>query len=500
MSEHKKDIKRFFKHSYIYAFGNIINRLGAFLLLPVYTNYLTVEEYGIVELFYAVSAVVFGFLSMGIAHATLRFYFEYDDLKDKHQVVSTNYLISFAVSVIGVLIVALWHKELSELIFSSQDYSTGVLLILGTIVFELSSQICLAYVRAIEKSVFFVYIAIAKLLIQVSINIYLVIYAEQWVVGLLTGNFIAVFIGWVILSVFTLKHCGFSISFQKLIPILHYSFPFLLGTFSEIITTNVDKFSLNYLESIGAVGIYMLAIKFSMIIEQLIGEPFSRSYGSFRFSIMKQNNAALIQAKIVRYLFYVALFCALGISLYITELLKIMSDESYWPAAYIVPVVVLASVIKVMNYPLQTGILYAKKTKYFFYSGLVAAVVSVSANLILIPHYGVYGAAIALILTDFTITIFMHLVSQKYFYVVYDYIKFLAVFILAITIFGVTLVLPEMGIVVSIVVKTGLLALFVLVLFFRGYLLNDEEIEYLARYIPFYKYKKAIPGSGQSRV
>ena len=487
MSEQKKDMKRFFKHSYIYAIGNIINRLGAFILLPVYTNYLTVTEYGIIELFYAVSAVVFGFLSMGIAHATLRFYFEYDDLKDKRQVVSTNYVSSFLVSIIGVSIVAIWYKELSELVFSSEEHSIGILLILGTIVFELSSQVCLAYVRAVEKSLFFVYVAIAKLLIQVSINIYLVIYADQGVIGVLTGNFMAVFIGWIILSVFTIKSCGLSVNIKKLIPILQYSFPFLMGTFAEIVTTNVDKFGLNYLESIGAVGIYMLAIKFSMIIEQLIGEPFSRSYGSFRFSIMKKNNAAEMQSNIVRYLFYVAIFSALGMSLFIHEVLMIMSDEAYWVAANIVPIVVLASVIKIMNYPLQTGILYAKKTKYFFYIGLVAAVTSVVTNLSLIPIYGLLGACFALIITDSTITILMHLISQKYFYVKYEYRKLLIVFIIAVLIYGISIILPSMHIVLSILIKSLLLLMFVALLFFKNYLLNAEESQYLMKLIPFNK-------------
>ena len=62
MTKEKKEIGRFFKHSYIYAIGNIINRIGAFLLLPVYTNYLTVGEYGALELFYGVSSVIFGFI------------------------------------------------------------------------------------------------------------------------------------------------------------------------------------------------------------------------------------------------------------------------------------------------------------------------------------------------------------------------------------------------------------------------------------------------------
>ncbi len=483
MSEQKKDISRFFKHSYIYAVGNIINRIGAFLLLPVYTNYLTTSEYGAIELFYAVSAVVFGFLSMGIAHATLRFYFEYDELEDKHQVVSTNYVSSLIVSIIGVAFVGFWYKEISVLIFSSEEYSLGILFILATIVFELSSQICLAYVRAVEKSLFFVYIAIAKLLIQVSINIYLVIYAEQGVVGVLAGNFTAVFIGWIILSVFTLKNCGVKVDFKKLIPILHYSFPFLLGTITQLISTNVDKFGLNYYDSLSMVGIYMLAIKFSMIIEQLIGEPFSRSYGSFRFSIMKQENAAQIQAKIVRYLLYVTLTISLSVSLLINEILEVLSDESFWAAANIVPIVIFSSIMKIMNYPLQTGILFAKKTKYFFYISIVTATVSVSANLALIPLYGLLGACYALILTDVLSLILMHIKSQKYFHVNYDYIKLFSSLLVAILIFLISLLLPDMNIFYSVLIKLTLVLIYIVVLFKSHYFLTDIEVHHVYDFI-----------------
>lgn len=477
------DIKRFFKHSSIYAIGNVINRIGAFLLLPVYTNYLSVEEYGSLELFYAVSSVIFGFLSIGIAHATLRFYFEYKDTVDRHAVVSTNYIASFLLSLVGCSIVALWQDELSVLVFGSTDYSMGVLIILGTIVFELSSQICLAYVRAIEKSLFFVYIAIAKLIIQVSINVYLVMYANEGVVGVLFGNFVAVFIGWLVLSFFTLKHCSFRFHLHKLIPILQYSFPFLLGTFTEMFSSNIDKFGLNYMESIGAVGIYMLAIKFSMLIEQLVGEPFSRSYGSFRFSIMEQDNASEIQAKIVKYLLYATIFCALGLSLFIRDLLVIMSDESFWAAANIVPLVVLASVIKIMNYPLQTGILYAKKTRYFFYIGLVTAVSSAVFNLSLIPLMGIYGAAIALLLTNLIGTYLIHRKSQVYFEVFYDYGIMLKALLLAVLLYGISIISINQPLYISIPFKTLLLVIFVYSLFKSKVFLTVEENLYVKGFI-----------------
>ena len=162
----------------------------------------------------------------------------------------------------------------------------------------------------------------------------------------------------------------------------------------------------------------------------------------------------------------------------------VLSDESFWSAAIYVPVVVLASVIKIMNYPLQTGILYAKKTKYFFYIGLVAAVVSVVANLSLIPIYGIFGACLALILTDSIITFLMHIISQKYFYVKYEYRKIIIVFAIAVMIYGVSFILPQMNIFTIFVIKILLMFLFVWLLFFKNYLINTDEAQNLLKYMP----------------
>lgn len=483
MSQEKKDIGRFFKHSYIYAIGNVINRIGAFILLPVYTNYLTVDEYGALELFYGVSAVIFGFLSIGIAHATLRFYFEYDDKKNQNAVVSTNYIAALVISLIGVSVLGIWYKELSVLVFSNENYSLGVIIILGTIVFELSSQICLAYVRAIERSLFFVYIAIAKLIIQVSLNIYLVIYAKQGVIGILLGNFLAVLVGWIILSFFTLLKTKLAFHYDKLKVILTYSFPFLLATITSLISTNVDKFSLNYLDALGAVGIYMLAMKFSMIIEQLIGEPFSRSYGSFRFSIMKNPDAGKIQSNIVKYLLYFTLTVALGISVFIGDLLRVISSSEFWSAADIVPLILISSIIKIMNYPLQTGILYAKKTKYFFYIGIVGAIVSVIGNLSLIPIIGLYGACITLILTDLILLILMHVKSQKYFFVNYQYTRMFFAFLFSLLIYAITYMLPVNELLLSILFKMLLIVSFVLVILVSPIFLDSDERGYIANFV-----------------
>src|SRR5262245_37416915 len=109
------DLSRFAKHSGIYAVGNALNRLGAFVLLPLYTRYLTPSEYGTLELFYALSALISTVLAVGLSHARLRFYFDHKDEANRHSVVSTNFLASLAISAVGAVAVGLAGTPIAEL-------------------------------------------------------------------------------------------------------------------------------------------------------------------------------------------------------------------------------------------------------------------------------------------------------------------------------------------------------------------------------------------------
>ena len=198
---------------------------------------------------------------------------------------------------------------------------------------------------------------------------------------------------------------------------------------------------------------------------------------------MKNDNAASIQANIVRYLLYGTAFIALGISLFIKDLLMVMSDESYWYAADIVPIVMLASIIKIMGYPVQTGILYAKKTRFIFYIGIVVAVVSVAGNLLMIPFWGIIGACIALILTDSTSLILMHKISQRYFRVRYEYLKMIAALVLAVIIYLLSLLITTESLYVSVLLKLVLAIAYAGLLVRFPLFLDKEERDHVFSFV-----------------
>ena len=474
MSAAQKDIGRFFRHSSVYALGNVLNRVGAFVLLPIYTNYLTVSQYGEIELFYAIASVVSGLLSIGIAHATLRFYFEYREESEQHAVVSTNLLASFAIGLAGVLPLAFSSDSVGRYFFGDPVMGQGILLVLASLLLELSSQISLSYLRAKEHSTFFISVSLGKLVVQFTANTVLLVWFNAGVLGVLAGNLAAVALGWLVLTIFTISRCGLRFELAKLVPVLKYSFPFLLSTVVALVSTNLDRFLINSILTLQALGIYALALKFSKLLTDLIGEPFNLAYGSFRFTILGQDNAAAIQARVVRYLFSASCLAALGLAYFTGDVLRVMSAPEYWKAADYVPLLALAGALRVISYPLQSGILYQKQTRHIFHIGVVSAVVSAVCAVVLIMWLGVTGACIAVLAAAVTEVVLTDRLAQRYFKVDYEYPRLARVLAITIGFYLISLPVLFLGLWAAFAIKVALWLFCVLAMIKAGAIDSDE--------------------------
>lgn len=484
------DLKRLAKHGGIYMIGNILNRVGAFILLPLYTNYLTTAQYGGLELFYSVSAIISVLVSAGLSHATLRFYFEYEKKEDRDSVIITNFVLALVLAVVGVTLVSFFSENLLLMMFENTEYKTALYFLFTIIVLEISSEVLLSYLRAKEYSLKYVGLSIVKLFTQVTFSIYFVAVLSEDVEGILRANLISQIVGWLFLLGIVVKECKLRLAIDKLYPILRYSIPFVLSMIVGTIAVTADKFILKSFASLEAVGLYALGVKFALILQILISEPFYRSYGSFRFSIMEQDNAADIQAIVTKYMVTVGLFVGLGLSLYTPEVLQIMSPKEFWIASTVVPILALAIIMENMNYTFQTGILYKKNTRYIFYLSLLDATSIIILNLILVPVIGMYGSALAMLIGSVIYATATNLVSQKYFRVKYYYKDMMTVIALTVVVYGVSLLITFENIFISIAVK----AIFIGIFLIFTYILDDhlrDNMKYIYLLLKENKEKKA---------
>ena len=92
------------KDTFIYTLGNIIPKIGQFILLPIYTSFLSPEEYGVVSSMLVFHSVIIIFFSLSLEHSIVRLYFDFDEEESRRDYFGTMSLTILFFSTICMLI------------------------------------------------------------------------------------------------------------------------------------------------------------------------------------------------------------------------------------------------------------------------------------------------------------------------------------------------------------------------------------------------------------
>ena len=95
------------KQSLIYGAGHILTRLASFLLLPLLTNSLTTEDYGIISILYIFIGFSMTLYRYGMDTALMKFYIQSEDPKAYF---SSIILLQFLTSLVFSSILFLLRK------------------------------------------------------------------------------------------------------------------------------------------------------------------------------------------------------------------------------------------------------------------------------------------------------------------------------------------------------------------------------------------------------
>ena len=105
-----------------YTAASIFSKLIAVALLPLYTRYLSTDDYGVAEVMFAAVVSISIVVRLGLIEALLRFYYKEDE--DPARVVSSTFAGLFWFSTIGALVALPFATPISEALLDG-EVSTG---------------------------------------------------------------------------------------------------------------------------------------------------------------------------------------------------------------------------------------------------------------------------------------------------------------------------------------------------------------------------------------
>jgi O-antigen/teichoic acid export membrane protein len=398
----KSELKSIWSHSRIYALGTILNRAASFILLPVYVNVLSPDEFGVYALVAVFADVLAQLIGMGLGFALVRFYIDCDTPSERQQVVSTTFLTYGVVGLVFALLSPGLGYLSSQIVFGIGQYMHLFTIAFLALVFSVLFEIELQYVRVQKKSLVYLWISLGKSLTFLAVNIFLVVVLKMGVLGILLGTLLSTSLIASVILVRIFRVSGFVFSRRVFSDIIRFGVPIVPSYFLDSALAAVDRYFLNQFLSAGPVGYYALADRLANALRMFVAMPFAQIFVVRRLETLGDALTPEDEEFANIFLFFLILFtsAALTLALFAPELVAVFAAEDYAPAADLLPIFALCQIFVVVKLNFEIGILYAKRTGLLGWVSAATLAASIPIYYLLIGHYGLMGAAFGLLLLN----------------------------------------------------------------------------------------------------
>lgn len=476
-------LKNTLKQTLIYSLGNLSSKVIGFILLPLYTGYLSINEYGILAILEATSQILIGIFGFNLTTSMMRWCASETSFQKQKKVISSALFSIIIIASLFSFVTTPFSLEISELIFNSAKFENYILIMLLSVSFGIISNVPLEVIRFREKAAFYVFLTASKFLLIVLFNIYFIIYQKLGVEGIILSQLI----GSIYVIIFS-----FPFLFKNIIPsynlkivgeMFRFGAPLVFSTSALLLLSLGDRYVIKYFLGEASVGIYSLGHKVASVINVFILQSFQVGFLPIAYKRINDSDSPRFFSKVTTYLIFILVLFALSLSLLSKELIQLISlNTDYWIAYTVVPLVSMAFIFKGMQYVFSLPFHFVKKTSIIAYIVTFTAILNILLNIILIPIYGYLMAAVVMVLSYLTMAVLYFFTARKYYSIPFEVKRILMMIIVGGILYAISLLVNEIDIIYRIFIKICLIIVYPVTLFFLNFY-EPIELEKIKSFI-----------------
>jgi O-antigen/teichoic acid export membrane protein len=413
-------IKRLLGHTLIYGLGSSGSRFVGFILLPLYTRYLTPEDYGVLALVGLLGQILFTVMALGQGPAVFRTYFNHDDPERRETVVTTSLWLILAVSFpIGLLALAL-NGPLTELLTGSPRYAMWM--VYGTlgVAFKTLLRLPFAVLRARGQSWQFAISSFVQTAAGIILAIIFVAGLHLGGKGVLLSQLVAELLVCAYLVPVTIRGLKLRFSREDATDLLGYGIYQVPTALFGFLLHMSDRYFLKHFATLHAVGLYSLGYRFGEILSIALW-TFGLAWQPFVFENKKSPEAPALYARVTTYYTAVLGLLWVAVSLLSPEVIAIMARPAFYEAHHVVPWIAGAFFFQGLAYVANIGIVLHRKIKYRPFILAAAIALNLGLNYALVPRYEMMGAAVAGCVSYGAFFVLQAAVANRLYPVPYEY-------------------------------------------------------------------------------
>lgn len=470
------DIKRIFQHSFFFGFGMLSSTLATLLLIPVYTRFLSPAQYGLLEIisvWLAILGICFG---LGMWSALFNSIMKHEDITMRKITAGTAILLLIISGGISSLIIVFGLRFFPDLLKDFNIIYLTMLLILlnGT---GILIPVPFAIMRAMEQSKKYLTASIIGLVFTVAFTFLLVVFARRNVLGVLESRLLGS-IG-IMLFVFPYlwRNIRITFRFNEAKELLKFGIPLIPTLLALWVLDLSDRFFLQYFRGLEEVGIYSLGYKYASIASLPI-VAFSLAWPQVLLSITKRPDARKTIGRIFTYFILVTTFMALCLSIFAKDIIRMVATAGFYDASGIVWYVALGYVFYGGYIFASSGIYISGKSGSLPVAVGIAAVLNIGLNYILIPQFGMTGAACATLFSYIAMCMLMWYLSKRDYPISFEFLRLGKIIGAAVIVYSYSSIFLISNTVSTFMFKVLLIPGYGAILFILGFF-EAEEVNFI---------------------
>jgi O-antigen/teichoic acid export membrane protein len=342
---------------------------------------------------------------------------------------STPYLTVMIVSFFICSIVILLKKPIFALLVIPSDYY--YIIFYTSLILFLDSLTIIPFVklRIERKAKKFALFKFLGILLNITLNYILIVklkYLKLGVEAIFISNLASSALTLILLSPSIFKSIKIIIDLPILKKLLKFGLPFLPAGLSSIMIQGIDRPILTQLTDLNTAGIYSANYKLGIFM-MLFVSMFQYAWQPFFFQNAQEKNIKQVFSKILTYFTIAGSLILIFLSLFIDDIVKFhiigrgtLIGSAYWGGLIIVPIILFGYLFNGIYYILSAGMFIEDKSTYIpIITGLGAAI-NIGVNFLLIPVWGIVGAALATLASYLIMAIAVYKITQRFYKINYE--------------------------------------------------------------------------------
>ncbi len=381
--------------------------------MPVFTTYLSPEEYGIQNYYFVITLYITQFSLLAINAYVIRYYFLIKEDRSRKKMISE----SLYFSLINASFVNLIAFFLIPVVFKYTQVEIPVkpflVFYLLNCFFDVFTIFPLILYRVREAAFKFVFLSISKILVRYVFAYIILAHLNGTLLNKIQSDLVVNIIYAVISLSVMRKELIWTPFWKNLIEKLKFSLPYLASGIMFLLVDNSDRFFLEREVTIAELGVFSIAATITGAFASFVSSIF-RAVEPSIYRVATDGDLSAYLTKVRKGYYFIVFIAAFSLALFVEPVISIMANERFLSAAQMAPPLIFGTLFQSVTFIYAIVFAIVLKTRHVFLQNLLGVTVVLVCNSLLIPLFQTWGAGFSRTISFAVMALYGIFFTQRY--------------------------------------------------------------------------------------